>query len=83
VIGGIARNRGAERGADADRAAGYAQSKVEAAAAAREIGNDQRQNHSHDGGADSVERLHNYDGVGIAHQRKNDPARCERRKAET
>ena len=75
MIDRIAGERGAQRRADAHRAADDAEPEIESSGAAHDVRDHERENHAENGGADAVEHLHGHDQIGIADERKEHAAR--------
>jgi hypothetical protein len=82
MIHHVARERGAERGADTYCAPYDAKPQVEPSRAAHDVRDDERENHPENGGADAIEDLHGHDQIGTGYQRKEYPAQRKGRKAE-
>ena len=82
MIHHVARERGAERGADTYRAPYDAKPQVEPSRAAHDVRDDKWENHPENGGADAIEDLHGHDEIGTAYQGKEYAAQRQGRKAE-
>ncbi len=82
MIDRVAGERGAQRSADADRAADDAEPEIEPSGAAHDVRDHERENHAENGGADAVEHLHGNDQIGIADERKQHTARRQGREAQ-
>ena len=78
MIGQIAGERRADRGADTDRRAHDALRQVESAGAARDIGDHQRHHHTERRGRDAIEDLHGDQQIRIGHQREQQRAEHQR-----
>ena len=58
MVNGVAGERGAERRADAHRAADDAKPEIEPSRAVRDIRDHERKGHAENSGADAIENLH-------------------------
>ncbi len=82
VIGDIAGQHGAERGANAGRGADDALREIEMAASERDVGDDQRNHHTEYGSGDAVEHLHRDQQIRISHDGEQHAADRQRGKAQ-
>ena len=82
MIEGKSGKRGAQRGADAHRAADDAEPEVEAARTAGDIGHHERKRHAEHGGADAVEGLHGNNQIGIGDEDEQDASDGQRPETE-
>jgi hypothetical protein len=81
MIHRIARNRGADRSADADGAADDTEREVEPSGAAGDVGDHERKHHTEDSCRNAIEYLHSDDEIWAVHERKKHRAGRQGRKA--
>src|SRR6516165_5503155 len=82
MINCVTGERGAQRGADTDRAADDSETKIEPPRASRDICDHEWKGNAENCGADAIERLHRNNQIRVAHERKQHPAQGQGHKAE-
>jgi hypothetical protein len=70
MINCVTGERGAQRGADTDRAADDPKPEIEPSRAVRDIRDHERKGHAENSGADAIENLHDDDQIRIGHECK-------------
>src|SRR5262245_16619523 len=82
MIHRITSKRRAQCSANTYRATNDAETEIESSGPARDVRYDKRQNHAQNCRAHAIEKLHGNDQIGVGHESKQHPARCQGCKAE-